>query len=70
MKCGHGATAGNSDRDTLCYMRSRGSELEEASRLLIYGFAAEIVETVRLKSLSDHLERIFLDSLPRYSFEF
>ena len=70
VKCGHGATAGNIDRDTLFYMRSRGIELEEASRLLIYGFAAEIVETVRLKSLSDHLERIFLDSLPRYSFEF
>ena len=70
VKCGHGATAGNIDRDTLFYMRSRGIELEEASRLLIYGFAAEIVETVKLKSLSDRLERIFLDSLPRYSFEF
>ncbi|HBD84907.1 MAG TPA: Fe-S cluster assembly protein SufD, partial [Dehalococcoidia bacterium] len=70
VKCGHGATAGNIERDTLFYMRSRGIELEEASRLLIYGFAAEIVETVKLKSLSDHLERIFLDSLPRYSFEF
>ncbi|MDP6716234.1 MAG: SufD family Fe-S cluster assembly protein, partial [SAR202 cluster bacterium] len=70
VKCGHGATAGQIDRDTLFYMRSRGIELEEASRLLIYGFAAEIIETVKLQALSDHLEKIFLDALPRYSFEF
>jgi Fe-S cluster assembly protein SufD len=70
VKCGHGATAGNIEKDTLFYMRSRGIELEEASRLLIYGFAAEIIETVKVKALSDHLEKIFLDALPRYSFEF
>ena len=70
VKCGHGATAGNIAPDTLFYMRSRGIDLEEASRLLIYGFAAEIIETVKLQALSDHLEKIFLDALPRYSFEF
>lgn len=70
VKCGHGATAGNIDRDTLFYMRSRGIELEEASRLLIYGFASEVIETVNVKPLKSYLERIFLDSLPRYSFEF
>ena len=70
VKCGHGATAGNIDKETLFYMRSRGIELEEASRLLIYGFAAEIIQTVKVQALSDHLEKIFLDALPRYSFEF
>ena len=45
VKCGHGATAGNIDMDTVFYMRSRGIDLEAASRLLIYGFASEIIDT-------------------------
>jgi Fe-S cluster assembly protein SufD len=68
--CGHGASAGNIDLDTLFYMRSRGIDLESASRLLIYGFAAEVIETVEIRKLRDFLEKLFLDSLPNYKFEF
>ena len=70
VKCGHGATAGNIDLDTVFYMRSRGIDLETASRLLIYGFASEIIDTVGDDFLRDYLERLFLDSLPSYKFEF
>lgn len=70
VKCGHGATAGNIDLDTVFYMRSRGIDLETASRLLIYGFASEIIDTVEDDYLRGYLERLFLDSLPSYKFEF
>ncbi len=70
VKCGHGATAGNIDLDTVFYMRSRGIDLETASRLLIYGFASEIIETVEDDYLREYLEKQFLDSLPSYKFEF
>ena len=70
VKCGHGATAGNIDMDTVFYMRSRGIDLETASRLLIYGFASEIIDTVEDDFLRNYLERLFLDSLPSYKFEF
>ena len=70
VKCGHGATAGNIDRDTVFYMRSRGIDLETASRLLIFGFASEIIDTVEDDDLRSFLERLFLDSLPSYKFEF
>ena len=70
VKCGHGATAGNIDMDTVFYMRSRGIDLEAASRLLIYGFASEIIDTVEDDYLRSYLERLFLDSLPSYKFEF
>ncbi len=70
VKCGHGATAGNISEDTVFYMRSRGVDLETASRLLIYGFASEIIDTVQLDELRDFLEGIFLESLPSYRFEF
>ncbi len=70
VKCGHGATAGNIDMDTVFYMRSRGIDLEAASRLLIYGFASEIIDTVEDDYMRSYLERLFLDSLPSYRFEF
>lgn len=69
VKCGHGATAGNIDRDTVFYMRSRGLDPETASRLLIYGFASEIIDTVRVERLKRRLEGLFLDSLPSHTFE-
>ena len=70
VKCGHGATAGNISEETVFYMRSRGVDLETASRLLIYGFASEIIDTVQLDDFRDYLEMLFLDSLPSYKFEF
>ena len=70
VKCGHGATAGNIDQDTVFYMRSRGIDLEAASRLLIYGFASEIIDAVGDEPLRDYLAGLFLDSLPTYRFEF
>jgi len=68
--CGHGATAGNIDEDTVFYIRTRGLDLEAASRLLIYGFAGEIIEAVEEKGLRNYLEQLFLESLPSYKFEF
>ena len=70
VKCGHGATAGNIDKDILFYMRSRGLDLGVASRLLIYGFASEIIDTVRVAELRSYLERLFLDAIPDHRFEF
>ena len=70
VKCGHGATAGNVDEDTVFYMRSRGVDLEAASRLLIFGFASEIIDTVALSELREYLERSFLEAIPKYEFNF
>ena len=70
VKCGHGATAGNIDAETVFYMRSRGVDLETASRMLIFGFASEIIDAVEIPELRDRLERAFLDAVPRYEFKF
>ena len=70
VKCGHGATAGNIDEDAIFYMRSRGVDLETASRILIFGFASEIIDTVRVPELHEYLERSFLEAIPRYEFTF
>ena len=44
VKCAHGATVGQLDETALYYMRSRGIPKDEASRLLINGFADQVMD--------------------------
>lgn len=67
VKCGHGATAGQIDAETLFYMRTRGLDHETASKLLIQGFALEIIEKVQVEALRSYLDGLllsFLQTLP------
>ena len=64
VKCGHGATAGHIDTDTVFYMRSRGLDLATASRILIHAFAREIIDTVALEPLREYLDERFQDAIP------
>ena len=65
VKCGHGATAGHIDEDTVFYMRSRGLDLETASSFLIHAFASEIIETAQLEPLREYLDAFFMREVPR-----
>lgn len=51
VKCKHGATIGQLDRDVLFYLRSRGIGHDEARRLLIHAFASEIVDQVKVEAI-------------------
>ena len=64
VKCGHGATAGHIDTDTVFYMRSRGLDLPTASRILIHAFASEIIDTVTLEPLREYLDERFRNAIP------
>jgi Fe-S cluster assembly protein SufD len=64
VQCGHGATAGHVDKDSLFYLRSRGLELETASRMLVHAFAREIIETVKVESLNNFLDDLFMEAIP------
>lgn len=46
VKCGHGGTVGQLDEDALFYLRSRGVGDAEARSLLIWAFAAELVDRI------------------------
>ena len=59
VQCGHGATAGQIDAQVLFYLRSRGLDIETASRMLVQAFAREIVDKVKPESLRNHLESLF-----------
>jgi Fe-S cluster assembly protein SufD len=47
VRCTHGATVGQMDSEALFYLCSRGIGREQARGMLIYAFAAEILERIR-----------------------
>jgi Fe-S cluster assembly protein SufD len=51
VACKHGATVGQLDDTALYYLRSRGIAAEEARRLLINGFADQVVDEIRNETL-------------------
>lgn len=58
VKCTHGATIGQLDEDALFYLRSRGIGLEAARNLLIYAFANDILERLKIEPLRDRLSNL------------
>jgi Fe-S cluster assembly protein SufD len=61
VKCTHGATVGRLDDQALFYMKSRGVNAEVARRLLVYAFAADVLETIEQPELREALERVTLE---------
>jgi Fe-S cluster assembly protein SufD len=63
VKCTHGATVGKLDDVALFYARSRGLPAAAAQRLLLYAFAAEVVDEVALEPVRIELDRLILERL-------
>jgi Fe-S cluster assembly protein SufD len=58
VKCTHGAAVGRLDEDAVFYLRSRGVPHLAARGLLIYAFANEMVERLRLEPLRSLVEKL------------
>jgi len=63
VKCSHGATTGEIDDEQLFYLRSRGLSLESARSMLLYAFATDVFENVKLEGLKNHIDKIISDRL-------
>jgi len=61
VKCTHGATVGRLDETAWFYMKSRGMNAEAARRLLIYAFAADVIENIEQAAVREALERVTLE---------
>jgi len=60
VKCSHGSTVGQLDRDALFYLRSRGIDSAEAQSLLCYAFASEVVSRVKIATMRAELDEYLL----------
>jgi len=58
VKCTHGATAGQLDKEALFYLQSRGIGKEQARRILISAFAGEPLEWIPDPELRTHMENV------------
>jgi Fe-S cluster assembly protein SufD len=56
VKCKHGSTIGQLDANALFYLRSRGLGEAEARTLLIYAFAADVAERLRIGPVRERVE--------------
>ena len=63
VKCAHGATVGQLDNEEIFYLRSRGIGVDEAKKVLTYGFAHEIMDKIGLAAVKDELEHWLEDRL-------
>ena len=55
VKCSHGATTGQLDEEGLFYMQSRGIPRQEARLLMLYAFAHEVLDNIKVKPLRDRI---------------
>jgi Fe-S cluster assembly protein SufD len=67
VRCTHGATIGQLDSEMLFYLQSRGIGKKDARNLLIYAFAQDIVDRIKVQSLRDSLERILFEKFHEHS---
>ncbi len=63
VKCAHGATVGEMDKDSLFYLRSRGIPEEDARELLVKAFVEEVLDKVELIHLRNHLSAMMVAKL-------
>ena len=56
VQCSHGATTGQLEEEPLFYMRSRGLSEQDAKRLLMSSFLAEVTEQIENASIREQME--------------
>jgi Fe-S cluster assembly protein SufD len=53
VTAGHGAATGQIDQAQLFYLRSRGVDMEQAVRMIVFGFFAEVLDRIELPDVKD-----------------
>jgi Fe-S cluster assembly protein SufD len=63
VRCGHAASVGPVDEDTLFYLQSRGIPRDEAERLVVTGFFQEVLDRVQLQDVRHGAELAIQEEL-------
>jgi Fe-S cluster assembly protein SufD len=58
VKCSHGCTIGQIDQEAMFYLQSRGIGQKEAQALLMYAFANNVLESVRIPELKKRINAL------------
>ncbi len=63
VKCSHGTTTGKLNDEALFYMRSRGIPKEQAQTLLMYAFAEDVMNKIKIAPIREYLEGVVAEKL-------
>lgn len=63
VKCSHGCTIGQLDEEAMFYLRARGIPKREAEALLMYAFAHNVLDSVRIPALKQRINNLIADKL-------
>jgi Fe-S cluster assembly protein SufD len=63
VKCSHGATVGQLDDDALFYLQSRGINKREARLMLMFGFAHEVIQNIKVEALRERMDNLVMQRL-------
>jgi Fe-S cluster assembly protein SufD len=67
VKCTHGATIGQVNEEAIFYLRSRGIAKDAARALLLFAFAEESLQRMKVEPIRRHLEGLVSRWLPQGS---
>jgi Fe-S cluster assembly protein SufD len=63
VKCSHGCTSGQLDEEAMFYLQSRGIGEATAKAMLLYAFAAEVLEPIQNETLKAYLDHLIAERL-------
>ena len=63
VRCSHGCTVGQLDKNALFYLRSRGIPKREAEGLMTYAFASDALEYIKIPQLEKRLNGVIAKKL-------
>jgi Fe-S cluster assembly protein SufD len=63
VKCSHGATVGQLDENALFYLQSRGINKREARQMLMFGFAHEVIQNIKIEPLRERMDNLVMQRL-------
>ena len=63
VKCSHGCTTGQMDKEQLFYLRARGIDKQSARKLLLKAFAEEVIEKIKDERLRARVAAVLEEKL-------
>lgn len=55
VKCSHGSTTGQMDKEAIFYLRARGLGEDSARNMLMYAFASDVIENIKVEALKEKI---------------
>lgn len=63
VKCSHGCTIGQLDENAMFYLKTRGIPEKEARALLMYAFANNVLESVKIPELKARINKLIANKI-------